>query len=116
MTAPLAVLVQGPPDGWQESFRYDLGGGRVLHGYSETWTIVSELGRHWRGSTFHGIVRFEHVCDRGARGVIVCAPELQIDAGHTLTGTADGPTVTPSILCDDCGTHGFITNGVWRDC
>jgi hypothetical protein len=22
-------------------------------------------------------------------------------------------TVTPSILCDECGVHGFITNGEW---
>lgn len=71
-----------------------------------------------------GTVRFEHRCDRGERGVIVCAPALQIGSGgHTLTHASDGdhynprgkPTVSPSILCDDCGTHGFIVGGWWRD-
>jgi len=111
----LPRAVPGPPEGWQESFRYDLGDGRVLHGYSETWTLAGTPGRHWRGSEFHGIVRFEHVCDRGSRGVIVCAPELQIGAGHTLTGGDNGPTVRASILCEDCGTHGFVTEGRWAD-
>jgi hypothetical protein len=111
----LGRFVSGPPEGWQESFRYDLGHGRVLHGYSETWTPAGNPGRHWRGDSFHGIVRFEHVCDRGDRGVIVCAPELQIGHGHTVTGTAHGPTVMASISCPDCGTHGFVTEGVWTD-
>lgn len=75
-----------------------------------------------------GTVRFEHRCDRGDRGVIVCAPALCIGphAGgslgtHTLTrndrrthACPDGqPTVRASVLCPDCGTHGFITDGYW---
>lgn len=108
-------FVPGPPHGWQESFRHDLGAGRVLHGYSETWTLVTERGRHWHGNNFEGVVRFEHVCGRGERGVVICAPRLQIGNGHTLTGTPNGPTVRASILCDDCGTHGFVTEGVWTD-
>jgi hypothetical protein len=60
MSAVEARFVPGPPEGWQESFRYDLGGGRVLHGYAETWTRAGEPGRHWRHhegvETFHGIV------------------------------------------------------------
>lgn len=114
----LGRFVQGPPEGWQESFRYDLGDGKILHGYAETWTRAGEPGRHWRGTTnptFHGIVRFEHVCDRGERGVIVCAPALQIGNGHTLTGTDKGLTVRASIDCPDCGTHGFVTEGKWTD-
>ena len=64
-----------------------------------------------------GAVRFEHVCDRGKRGVIICAPRLQIGNGHTLTRDDQGkPTVRASILCDDCGTHGFVTDGVWEGC
>jgi hypothetical protein len=61
-------------------------------------------------------VRFEHRCDRGPRGVIVCAPALTNvgqPGGHQV-GT--GPTVNPSILCSDCGTHGFITDGKWVGC
>ncbi len=61
-------------------------------------------------------VGFEHRCDRGQRGVIICAPRLQ--EGHNVTldmgpGGAAQPTVNPSILCDDCGTHGFIRAGQW---
>lgn len=63
-----------------------------------------------------GSVRFRHRCDRGPRGVIVCAPALQLGRGHTITRDAGGrPTVSPSILCDDCGTHGWATDGAWRD-
>ena len=59
-----------------------------------------------------GSVRFEHRCDRGDRGVIICAPRLQLEGGHVLTR---GPllTVTPSILCSDCGTHGVIADSRW---
>lgn len=60
----------------------------------------------------NGDRRFEHRCDRGPRGVIICAPLLQSD--HIQT-QADPLTITPSILCPDCGTHGFITNGLWVD-
>jgi hypothetical protein len=65
-----------------------------------------------------GTARFEHRCDRGERGTIICAPALQIGNGHTLTyqpGMHDAPTVRPSILCPDCGTHGYITDGRWAD-
>lgn len=59
-----------------------------------------------------GTARFEHRCDRGDRGVIICAPLLRLGEGHTIT--QDDPlTITPSILCPDCGTHGFVTEGKW---
>lgn len=64
-------------------------------------------------------VRFEHKCDRRASrnaGIIVCAPRLtnvNQPGGHQITGTRERPTVRASILCDDCGTHGFITDGQW---
>lgn len=69
-------------------------------------------------------VGLERRCDRGPRGVIVCAPELtkvgqpgghQIVRGMEISGWLS-PTVTPSILCPDCGLHGFITAGTWREC
>lgn len=68
-----------------------------------------------------GTVRFEHRCDRGERGVIICAPALRIGHGHTVTrndrqtheNPHGQPTVRASVLCPDCGTHGFITNGRW---
>jgi hypothetical protein len=61
-----------------------------------------------------GAVRFEHRCDRSHRaaGVIVCAPALQIGNGHTVV-TRDPLTIVASILCSDCGTHGFVTAGRW---
>lgn len=57
-----------------------------------------------------GSARFAHRCDRGDRGVIWCAPLL---SSHMIDKAASGLTVTPSVLCSDCGTHGFITNGRW---
>lgn len=56
--------------------------------------------------------RFEHRCDRGDRGVVICAPAMQLDNGHTIL-QADPLTISPSILCPDCGTHGFIRDGRW---
>lgn len=64
-----------------------------------------------------GAVRFRHVCDRSARdaGTIVCSPALQIGNGHTVV-TEDPLTIVASILCTDCGTHGFIREGAWEPC
>lgn len=66
-------------------------------------------------------VRFLHQCDRSHRdaGIIVCAPRLtdvNQPGGHQITGMRHAPTVRASILCDDCGTHGFITDGRWEPC
>lgn len=64
-----------------------------------------------------GTARFRHRCDRGQRGVIICAPLLMLGQGHVLTrDDQERLTVQPSILCHDCNTHGFVTDGVWRDC
>jgi len=59
-----------------------------------------------------GTARFEHRCDRGDRGVIICAPLLQLDGGHRIE-QREPLTISPSILCTDCGTHGFIREGRW---
>ena len=61
-----------------------------------------------------GTARFEHRCDRGERGVIICAPLLQLASGGHRIVQDDPLTITPSILCPDCGTHGFITEGRWQ--
>lgn len=75
--------------------------------------FIASRGASYRLLTYPtGEVRFEHRCDRGERGTIICAPAL--DAAHVITGEQE-PTVTPSILCPDCGTHGFITNGRWSN-
>ena len=79
--------------------------------------MVGEPGRASYRLLFYddGGVRFEHRCDRGERGVVICAPALQLGHGH-LIGPTDPVTITPSILCPDCGTHGFITDGRWISC
>lgn len=60
-----------------------------------------------------GWFRFRHRCDRGPRGVIVCAPELTW-GGHTVTVDDSGViTVDPSIVCPDCGDHGWVRAGKW---
>ena len=93
----------------------------VEPGYTTSDYIPNRGGNSYRLLHYpNGTVRFEHVCDRGDRGVIICAPALQIGNGHTLGYTPNQagdmrPTVTPSILCPDCNTHGFITNGRWTD-
>lgn len=87
-----------PPD-YAEAYRVEVGGGfyRLLT-YAD------------------GTVRFEHVCNRRSRGLIICAPKLQLNDDHLLTYDDQGrPTVTPSILCEDCGTHGWIQAGVWTN-
>lgn len=77
--------------------------------------IIRGLHAQYRLLTYaDGTVRFEHRCDRGERGTVICAPALRIGDGHTLTRNDRGkPTVRASILCDDCGTHGFVTDGRW---
>lgn len=60
-----------------------------------------------------GTMRIEHTCDRGPRGVIVCAPEISTEPGwHTIV-CADPLTISPSILCADCGLHGYVREGRW---
>lgn len=92
----------------------------VETGWSRADLIVNPTGPSyrllWWTETAPGI-GFEHVCDRGDRGLITCAPRLDSN-GHKVTLVVGGdgqsrPTVTPSILCPDCDTHGFITAGVW---
>lgn len=89
----------------------------VEPGWERADIIKQNLGPLYRLLHYpNGAVRFEHLCDRGTRGVIICAPALMIGKGHTLTwDDTRRPTVRASILCPDCGTHGFITGGRWSD-
>jgi hypothetical protein len=81
------------------------------------WTR-SVFVEHAAGPTYRvlfyedGTARFEHRCDRGERGVVICAPALQLDGGHHID-QEDPLTISPSILCPDCQTHGFVRNGRW---
>lgn len=57
-----------------------------------------------------------HVCDRGKlqpSGVnFENAPEW-IKGPRWQLAAEDPLTVHPSILCESCGLHGFITAGIW---
>lgn len=62
---------------------------------------------------------FQHVCgrwpdDREPDGefVKIIAPRL---TKHTVTRTPRGITVRASILCPDCGSHGFVTDSRWKN-
>lgn len=59
-----------------------------------------------------GSIRIEHTCRQVGEDQLITAPALILDAGHVVQ-QEDPLTVTPSILCADCGLHGFITNGIW---
>lgn len=94
----------------------------VEPGWESSWFVPNYGGPCYRLLFWSDTkVGFEHKCDRGERGVIICAPLL---ADHQIThvpctqfnGLHTVPTVTPSILCPDCGTHGFITAGRWVPC
>jgi hypothetical protein len=66
-----------------------------------------------------GLIRVEHLCTRPRDGAsLLIAPTLTRQNqpyGHQIIAT-DPLTISPSILCEDCGLHGFITNGEWRGC
>lgn len=57
-------------------------------------------------------VTVEHQCKRPASWPPVRATLPLGPDGWTVTAT-DPLTVTPSVHCQECGMHGFITNGEW---
>ena len=60
-----------------------------------------------------GSIGISHECLLPRSGYhVLYAPKLQLDNGHSIT-ELEPLTVTPSILCGECGLHGFITNGKW---
>lgn len=57
--------------------------------------------------------RFVHDCrmiDEHHR--VRCAPALH--SAHRVEWREDGLHISPSILCPDCGTHGFVTASRWE--
>ena len=90
--------------------------GEILRSLIVTSSEPSPVTLLWVRDSSDGVVRVRvsHRCDRGARGVIICAPHLtEGEAGHVVTFSGDVPTITPSIACDDCGLHGYVTSGRW---
>lgn len=95
---------------------FKLRGDELAVAIFEDWTQYQPLTEE-KGILFSDdptFVRFIHRCDRSHRnaGVIVCAPQLQIGNGHEIV-TRDPLTIRASILCTDCQTHGFVTEGHW---
>jgi hypothetical protein len=37
------------------------------------------------------------------------------DGTHSVI-TYDPPTIAPSLVCPECGDHGFISQGKWVSC
>lgn len=59
-----------------------------------------------------GAIRVRHDCRVIDGQQLVVAPALQLDGGHRVV--QEKPlTVEPSVLCPDCGLHGFIRSGRW---
>ena len=89
----LAVLVEA---GWDRTV--EVGSGI---------TMLSYPSGEWR---------VQHTCTRPRDGnTLIIAPALQLNAGHSIV-SEEPLTVSPSIMCGDCGLHGFVTYGVWRSC
>lgn len=60
-----------------------------------------------------GFWAFQHVCVRPDATIRV-APRLTSEHNVVLTpGPEVVVTVTPSILCPDCGLHGFVERSTW---
>ena len=61
--------------------------------------------------------RFSHVCESPRRGTTLrIAPALSNvgqPGGHQIIST-DPLHIEPSILCEDCGIHGWVRNGQWQ--
>lgn len=61
---------------------------------------------------------FQHQCkvwddpeEPDGRFTKIVAPRL---TNHTITRSEAGVTVRASILCPDCGLHGFVTENRWE--
>lgn len=63
---------------------------------------------------------FRHRCtswpdEQEPDGVLVKVPAPRLPK-HTFSGPEDALTIRASILCPDCGLHGFVTDGRWTAC
>lgn len=78
------------------------------------WVKESEVGNGITALHYpEGEIGISHECtlSRSGRRVLY-APMLQLQGGHSVL-SMEPLTITPSILCGECGMHGFITEGKW---
>jgi len=83
----------------------------VEPGWSRVITLVGSNTKNIRVYP-DGTWRFWHLCKVVDGTGIICAPALRLDGGHRVV-TEDPLTIDPSILCPDCGAHGFVRDGRW---
>ena len=77
----------------------------------ESYTSVTECGGPVRALHYpSGEIGIGHTCKTVDGVTLIIAPLL--DPAHVIE-SLDPLTVSPSILCPDCGLHGFIRSGVW---
>lgn len=63
---------------------------------------------------FEGHVLWEHDCVNSAGNAFRSETILPYRSSDGWVLVTEEPmTVTPSVLCKTCNTHGFITNGKW---
>jgi hypothetical protein len=84
------------------------------------WDRLDEMGAVAALHYSDGTIRIRHHCDRSqmaddgrSSSPVVCAPALRLGNGHEVISLAP-LTISPSVLCRDCGLHGFIRNGAWE--
>lgn len=59
----------------------------------------------------NGDLRFEHPCIAGDGSACINAPLI---TKHDVAERDGKVTISPSILCHGCNTHGFIAESRWR--
>lgn len=89
--------------------------GGTRYAVESGWSRDVSLGGHQRLLFYdEGHVRWEHPCKVVDRVQLIIAPLL--NERHVVSGSAEAPTVRPSLLCTDCGLHVVVTDGVAATC
>lgn len=87
-----------------------------LPGFVHPYDREVELGHGVRAVWFTaGGIGILHACKTIYEKQLMLAPALRIGEGHTVE-CEDPLTVSPSVLCPDCGLHGYVRVGRWEPC
>lgn len=83
--------------------------------YDMGYYLSEPLGRSGVVALWYadGTIRVRHDCKVIDGVQLVVAPALQLDNGGHRIVTKRPLTVEPSVLCPDCGLHGFIREQQW---